>query len=131
MIKTFIVLFNLAFKCRLVNETSRVQAGTQANQLASAIDRAGNKKFYRKSRRRKFLFFSRLKKDVFFNFCACHKKSVSGKHPFSYSCGSGLIQISLTDFTSARIRKIPWLLALMWQKVTRARFCILISRIID
>ena len=49
MIKT-IVLLNFAFKCRsaltlLVNETQAivlVQAGTQANQIASAIDCAGN-----------------------------------------------------------------------------------------
>ena len=45
---------------RLGNETCAivlVQTGTQANQLASAIDRAGNNKFYRKSRKQKFLFF--------------------------------------------------------------------------
>ena len=44
MIKTIIVLLNFTFKCRLVNEKSAIgmQASTQANQLASAIDRAGN-----------------------------------------------------------------------------------------
>ena len=46
-----------------------MQAGTQANQLASAIDRAGNITNFTENRASKFLFFSRLKRDVFFNFC--------------------------------------------------------------
>ena len=44
MIK-LVVLLNFAFKWRLVNETRAIalmQAGMQANQLASAIDRPGN-----------------------------------------------------------------------------------------
>ena len=45
MMKTTIVLLNLAFKCMLVNETCAIalmQAGMQANHLVSAIDGAGN-----------------------------------------------------------------------------------------
>ena len=46
MIKAIIVLLNVAFKwVSLVSETHTIgleQAGKQANQLASAIDRAGN-----------------------------------------------------------------------------------------
>ena len=60
MIKTIIVLLNFAFECRLVNDTHMIalmQAGKQANQLTS------------------------LKRDVLFNFCVCHKKGASGKHP--------------------------------------------------
>ena len=70
MIKTITVLLNFAFKwLRLVTRTiGLVQAGEKVNQLASAIDRACNK-FYRKLRKQKFIFFSRLKRDVFFNFC--------------------------------------------------------------
>ena len=83
MIKTIIVLLNFAFKCSLVNETSAaslVQAGNQANQLASVIDCTGNITHFTESCISKFLFFWRLKRDVFFNFCVCHKKDVSGKH---------------------------------------------------
>ena len=60
MIKTIIVLLNFAFKCRLVNETraiALVQAGTQADQLASAIDRVGNIINFTKNRARKSFFF--------------------------------------------------------------------------
>ena len=75
------VLLNFAFKCSLVNETSTtalVQAGTQANQLASATDHTGNIASFTKNRTSKgFFFFSRLKGDIF----VCHKKGVSGKHP--------------------------------------------------
>ena len=81
MIKTIIVLLTFAFKCRLVNETHAivlVHAGTQANRLAITIDCTCNK-FYQKSHHQKFLFFSRLKRDVLFNF-VCHKK-LSEKHP--------------------------------------------------
>ena len=46
-----------------------VQAGMQANQLSSMIDCAGN------------INFLRLKRDMLFIFCVCHKKGVSGKHP--------------------------------------------------
>ena len=45
MTKTIIILLNFAFNCRLVNETCTImlmQAGTQANQLASVIGCAGN-----------------------------------------------------------------------------------------
>ena len=60
MIKIIIVLLNFAFKCRLVNETraiALVQAGTQANQLASVIDRAGNITNFTKNRTSKSFFF--------------------------------------------------------------------------
>ena len=59
MIKAIIVLLNLAFKCWVVNEARSirlVQAGTQANQLATQLIAC-------------------------FNFCVCLKKGVSGKHP--------------------------------------------------
>ena len=84
MIKTIIVLLNLAFECRLVNKTCAIalmQASTQANHLARSIDRAGNITNFTENHASKFFFFSILKRDVFFNFCACHKKGVSAKHP--------------------------------------------------
>ena len=68
MIKTIIVLLNFAFKCRLVNETraiALVQAGTQADQLASAIDRVGNIINFTKNRARKSFFFSQDLKETF------------------------------------------------------------------
>ena len=37
--------------------------------------RRQHNKFYRKSRRQKFLFFWRLKRDLSLKFCVCHKKS--------------------------------------------------------
>ena len=83
MIKIIIVLLSLAFKCRLVNETSEIalmQAGKQANHLTSAIGRAGNITKFTENRASKIFFFSRFKRDLFFNFCVCHKKGVSGKH---------------------------------------------------
>ena len=76
------VLLNFAFKCSLVNETSTtalVQAGTQANQLASATDHTGkHSKFHQKSHKQRFLFFLKTQRR---HFCVCHKKGVSGKHP--------------------------------------------------
>ena len=60
MIKLIIVLLNFAFKKRLVNETraiALVRAGTQANQLASAIDCADNNKFCQDSKEICSLFF--------------------------------------------------------------------------
>ena len=68
MIKTIIVLLNFAFKCRLVNQTraiALVQAGTQADQLASAIDRVGNIINFTKNRARKSFFFSQDLKETF------------------------------------------------------------------
>ena len=68
MIKTIIVLLNFAFKCRLVNETraiALVQAGTQADQLASATDRVGNIINFTKNRARKSFFFSQDLKETF------------------------------------------------------------------
>ena len=58
--------------CQWDRAIALVQAGTQADKLTSAIDRVGNNKFYQKSRKKNFLVFSRLKRDVFFNFCVCH-----------------------------------------------------------
>ena len=58
--------------CRLVNETraiALVEAGTQANQFASAIDRVSNITFTENRAGKKVSFFSRLKRDLFFNFC--------------------------------------------------------------
>ena len=57
------------------------QAGTRSIVQASANDGAGNITNFTENRTSKFLFFSRFKRDVFFNFCVCHKKGVSGKHP--------------------------------------------------
>ena len=77
-------LIELCLKYRLVNEIcaiSHVQPVMQANQLAIAIDRTGNKtNFTENCASKGFFFFSRLKRDVFFNFCVCHKKGVSVKH---------------------------------------------------
>ena len=85
ILKLIIVLLNFAFKCRLVNQIcaiALVQAGTQVNQLASAIDCAGNiTNFTKNCTSKSFFFFSRFKRDVSFNFCVCHKKGVSGIHP--------------------------------------------------
>ena len=67
MIKTVIVLLNFAFKCRLVNETraiALVQTGTQANQLASAIDRTGNITNFTENRASKSFFFSQGSKET-------------------------------------------------------------------
>ena len=61
MIKTIIVFLNFALKCRLVSKTCAIalmQAGMQANQLASAIDRAGNITNFPENRANKSFFFS-------------------------------------------------------------------------
>ena len=77
------VLLNFAFKCSLVNETSTtalVQAGTQANQLASATDHTGNIASFTKNRTSKgFFFFSRLKGDIFVSVI---KRVYQGNIPF-------------------------------------------------
>ena len=67
MIKLIIVLLNFAFKCRLVSETrviELVQAGTQANQLASAIDHIGNITNFTENRASKSFFFSQDSKET-------------------------------------------------------------------
>ena len=61
MIKTIIVFLNFALKCRLVSKTCAIalmQAGMQANQLASAIDRVGNITNFPENRANKSFFFS-------------------------------------------------------------------------
>ena len=55
------------FCCRLVNETcaiALVQAGTQANQFASAIDRTSNKTNFTENRVCKSFFFSQDSKET-------------------------------------------------------------------
>ena len=55
------------FCCRLVNETCAivlVQAGTQANQFASAIDRTSNKTNFTENRVCKSFFFSQDSKET-------------------------------------------------------------------
>ena len=68
MIETIIVLLNFAFKwLRLVNETRTiglVQASKQANQLARAIDRAGNATNFTENCASKTFFVSGIKKGV-------------------------------------------------------------------
>ena len=67
MIKTIIILLNLAFKCRPINETravALVQAGTQANQLASAIDRTDNITNFTENQASKSFFFSQDSKET-------------------------------------------------------------------
>ena len=73
MIKTIIVLLNFALKCRLVNVTraiALVQAGTQADQLASAIHRTGNNTQI--TQEKVSFFLKTQKRDEPFNFCVCH-----------------------------------------------------------
>ena len=65
MIKTIIVLLNFAFKCRLFNEAraiALVQTGTQATQLTTAINRAGNITNFTKNRASKSFFFAKTQK---------------------------------------------------------------------
>ena len=85
MIKLIIVLFNFAFKRRLVNDTRAiaiVQAGTHANRLASVIDRAGNIKVFTKNRASRSFFFSKNSKETCsLIFLPAIKKVVSMKHP--------------------------------------------------
>ena len=65
MIKTITVLLDFAFKCGLVNETRAIalmQAGTQTNQLTSAIDRAGSITNFTENRASKSFFFLKTQK---------------------------------------------------------------------
>ena len=62
-------------------EIALVQVSTPENQSASAIDHAGYITNFTENRASKSFFSWRLKRDAFFNFCVCHKKGVSGKHP--------------------------------------------------
>ena len=61
----------------------RARTGWQASKSIGQRDwsRMQHNKFYRKLCKQTFLFFSRLKRDVFFNFCVWHKKGVLWKHP--------------------------------------------------
>ena len=56
-----------------------MQVGKQANQLASAIDRAGNINFTEHCAS-KSVFFSQDSKETCSLIFVCHKKGVSGKH---------------------------------------------------
>ena len=71
MIETIIVLLNFAFKwLKLVNETRTiglVQAGKQSNQLAYAIDRAGNATNFTENCASKTFFVSVIKKVYYEN----------------------------------------------------------------
>ena len=64
---------------RLASKTCAIalmQAGFQANQFASIIDRTDKITNFTKNHARKsFFFFRRLKRDFHLNFCICHKKS--------------------------------------------------------
>ena len=86
MIKLIIVLLNFAFKGPLVNETCAitfVQAGTQANRLASTIDRAGNITNFTENRASKSFFFSQNSKETYsLIFVSVIKKVYQGNIPF-------------------------------------------------
>ena len=67
MIKTVIVLLNFAFKCRLVTENHVITIGktsTQTNQLACAIDHAGNVTIFTENHRSKSFFYSQDSKET-------------------------------------------------------------------
>ena len=73
----------LCLKCRLVNEIcaiSHVQPVMKANQLASTIDRAGNKTNFTENRASKGFFFSQDSKETCSLIFVSHKKGVSVKH---------------------------------------------------
>ena len=77
MIKLIINLFNFAFKCRLVTEThviALIQAGMQANQLASVTDHAGNITNFAENRASKGFFFSEDSKVMCTLMFVSHKK---------------------------------------------------------
>ena len=63
---------------RLVNKIraiALVQGGTQANQFASTIDRAGNITKFTENRGGKSFFFLKLKRDLILNFfCLSYEK---------------------------------------------------------
>ena len=84
-IKTIIVLLSLAFKCRLANETGAivlVQAGTQANQLAGAIDCASDITNLLKIVQAKVSFFQDSKKTCSLIFVSVIKKVYLENIPF-------------------------------------------------
>ena len=71
---------------RLVNEQVYVimlmQEGTQANQFANVIDRAGNITNFVGNRRGKSFFFSQDSKETrYLIFVSAIRKGISGKHP--------------------------------------------------
>ena len=87
MIKTIIVLLNFAFKwLRLVSETCTirlVQAGKQANQLASMIGPPGNTTNFTKNCVSKSFFFSQDSKETcFLIFVSIIKKVDQENIPF-------------------------------------------------
>ena len=102
MIKTVIVLLNFTFKCRLVNETCAImllQAGTQANQLASIIDCTGKIKNFTKNDTSKSFFFSQDSKEMCsLIFVSLDKKLHQENIPFlktihiMYDCIKGIIR---------------------------------------
>ena len=87
MIKTIIVLLNVAFKwVSLVSETRTIgleQAGKQANQLASAIDRAGNiANFTANCASESFFFSEDSKETCYLIFVSVIKKLYQENIPF-------------------------------------------------
>ena len=85
MIKIIIVLLSLAFKCRLVNETSEIalmQAGKQANHLTSAIGRAGNITKFTENRASKIFFPQDSKEICSLIFVSAIKKVYQENIPF-------------------------------------------------
>ena len=68
-----------------------MQAGTQANQFASAIDSAGNITNFTENRAGKSFFFSQDSKEIcYLIFVSDIRKGISGKHPIcennTYEC---------------------------------------------
>ena len=77
MIKIIIILLNFAINCRLVSDTcaiALVQAGMQANRLASTIDCAGNITNFTENHANKSFFFSQDSKEMCSIIFVCHKK---------------------------------------------------------
>ena len=90
--------------------------------------RKEHNKFYRKSRRQKYLFFSRLKRDLFFNFCVCHKKryirkishswkqcicmfslkALSGKWTVTGTCVFSSICVKLLNIKNNNFEYVPY-----------------------
>ena len=84
-IKTIIVLLSFAFKCMLANETRAivlVQAGTQANQLASAIDCASDITNFIEIVRAKVSFFQDSKETCSLIFVSVIEKVYLENIPF-------------------------------------------------
>ena len=91
----------------------------QANQFATAIDHTDSITNFTGNHASRSLFFSRLKRDLFLNFCVCHEKICNQVMLilFSKRCTSSGVHLQMgvdLNTVSVRTPRVSLLYCLKW-----------------